>query len=80
MWKALWRSISNISGMTDNVLFERGSRTSEPLPLRRDTVVKLNGWFGRFIRYQVPVGHEDETGFHYGIEPSPNESSHSFDI
>jgi len=66
--------------MTDNVLFEKGGRTNEPLPLRRDPVVILSGWFGRFIRCHVPVGHEDETGFHYGMNPSPNESSHSFDI
>jgi hypothetical protein len=66
--------------MTDNALFERGSRTSEPLPLRRNPAVILREWFGRFIRYHAPVGHEDETGFHYGMDPSPNESSQAFDI
>jgi hypothetical protein len=66
--------------MTDNVLLESGSRTNEPLPLRRGPVVILCDWFGRFVRYYIPAGYEDETGFHYGIEPAPNESSHSFDI
>jgi hypothetical protein len=66
--------------MTDNVLFEKGGRTHEPFPLRRNPVVILRGWCGRFLRYHVPVGYEDEAGFHYGIKPAPNGSSHSFDI
>jgi hypothetical protein len=80
MWQAPGRWFSIISCMTDNVLLECGSRTNEPLPLRRGPTVILRDWLGRFVRYHIPAGYEDETGFHYGIKPTPNESSHSFDI
>jgi hypothetical protein len=66
--------------MTDNVLFEKGGRTNEPLPLHRGLSVIWRWWCGRLMRYQVPVGYEDEAGFHHGIKSAPNGSSHSFDI
>jgi hypothetical protein len=68
------------SNMTDNILSDRGCRTNQALPLRRDPVVKLCEWFGRLIGFQAPVGYEDETGLHFGMKPATNESSHSFDI
>jgi hypothetical protein len=66
--------------MTDSNVLERDSRTHQQLPLRYNPVGILGEWFGRLIRCHVPVGYEDETGFHFGIKPAPNESSHSFDI
>jgi hypothetical protein len=80
IWQALCRSITMISNMTDNILSDRGCRTNQPLPLRRDPVVKLCEWFGRLFGFQAPVGYEDETGLHFGMKPAPNKSSHSFDI
>jgi hypothetical protein len=66
--------------MTDNNFLERCNRTNQALPLRKDPVVILCEWLGRVIGRQVPVGCEDESGFHYEMKPATNESSRSFDI
>jgi len=50
------------------------------LPLRKDPVVILCEWLGRLVGIQVPVGCEDEAGFHYETKSAPSESSHSFNI
>jgi hypothetical protein len=57
--------------MTDVIQLEQASRANQRLPLRRDPLVSLCKWLGRLIRFQVPVGYEDETGFHYGEQPAP---------
>jgi hypothetical protein len=61
-------------------VMELGDQTNHALPLRKDPVVTLCEWFGRLIGIQVPVGCEDEAGFHYETKPASNESSHSFNI
>jgi len=66
--------------MTYNILSDKGCLTNQPSPLHRDPMVVLCEWAGRLIGFQVPVGYEDETGFHYGMEPAPIEVSHSYDI
>jgi hypothetical protein len=30
-------------------------------------------WFGHLIKFRVPVGYEDETGFHFRVKPTTNE-------
>ena len=30
----------------------------------------LGEWFGRLIKFEVPVGYEDETGLHYVMQPA----------
>ena len=69
--------------MTDTNVLEQGDQTYQALPLPKDPVAILCEWFGRLIGFQVPVGCEDETGFHYGVngvKPAKNKTSHSFDI
>ena len=51
--------------MPDINMLERGSRTQQPPTLRHKPVVVLREWFGRLIGCHVPLGYEDETGFHY---------------
>jgi len=31
-------------------------------------------WLSALINCRVPIGYEDETGFHYGIQPVPRQS------
>jgi hypothetical protein len=66
--------------MTDTNVLERGDQTYQASSLHHDPVVVLCEWIGHLIGFQVPVGCEDETGFHYGVKPAKSESSHSFDI
>jgi len=60
--------------MTDLNVLAQGERTNRSWPLRKSPAVILRGWFGHLIGRHAPVGHQDETGFHYGIQPVRNES------
>jgi len=66
--------------MTNMNHLEQGDQTHRAMPLQNDPVVILCEWVGRWIGYQVPVGCEDETGFHYEIIPAPSESSRSLNV
>jgi hypothetical protein len=60
--------------MTDLNVLAQGDRTNRSWPLRKSPVLILRGWFGYLIGRYAPVGYQDETGFHYGIQPVPNGS------
>jgi hypothetical protein len=66
--------------MIDINALERGDQNDQALPFPKDPIAILCKWFGRLIGIQVPVGCEDEGGFHYILEPAPIESCHAFDI
>jgi len=72
--------LSDFSNMTNTNALERGDQTYQALPFPNDPVVILCEWLGSLIGIQVPAGCEDEGGFHYVMEPAPNEPRHSFDI
>ena len=61
--------------MTDINALERGDQTYQALPFPNDPVVILCEWFGRLIGIQVPVGCEDEAGFHFVEMPATSESN-----
>jgi hypothetical protein len=61
--------------MTDANLFDQGNRTLRPGPFRSKPVRILSAWFERFVERHAPVGYQDKTGCHFGIEPVSNESA-----
>ena len=61
--------------MPDINVLEQSGRTHQQSLLRHNRVVILCEWFGRLIGCHVPLGYEDETGFHYEIKPASNEST-----
>jgi hypothetical protein len=36
--------------------------------------IRLRNWLGALITCRVPIGYEDETGFHYGTQQGSRES------
>ena len=55
---------------------DRGVQRAEPSSSRRDCAGICLAWIiARLcaaIMGRVPVGYEDETGFHFGMEPASN--------
>jgi len=67
--------MADLSSMTDLNVLARGDRQNRLWPPRNSLGLILRGWFERVIEPHAPVGYEDETGFRYGIQPTPNDSN-----
>lgn len=55
--------------MTNSDVLEPESRRRYGRLIHRGPVGISREWFGRLISRIVPVGYEDESGFHYEMEP-----------
>jgi hypothetical protein len=73
IWEEHRLPMTDLFPMIDLNVLAQGDRTIRSWPLRKSPAAILRGWFGLLIGRHAPVGYQDETGFHYGIQPVPNE-------
>lgn len=58
-------------------MYRIAATTQEPLPARSGVSPLLRLIVARMrkaVRIEIPVGYQDETGFHYGVQPAEKEA------